>query len=184
MLLHQAYFDVYGAWRALEEAYVAGKVRAIGVSNFDSKQLLDLCTFADVAPMLNQVETHVFWQERPEHAFMQRLGVQHMAWGPFAEGANGFFTNPLLAKIGEKYGKGVGQVALRFLMDEGVVVIPKSSKPARMAENFDVFDFELTEDDREQIRGLDGGKSIILDHHDLEKVEWLLGYIKGSMTAK
>ena len=114
MLLHQCYYDVYGAWRALEEAYAEGKVRAIGVSNFDSKQLMDLCAFAEVSPMLNQVETHVFWQEKPEHAVMQRLGVQHMAWGPFAEGANGFFTNPLLAKIGEKYGKGVGQVALRF----------------------------------------------------------------------
>lgn len=136
MLLHQAYHDVCGAWRALEEAYAEGKVRAIGVSNFDSKQLMDICAFADVAPMLNQVETRVFWQERPEHAVMERLGVQHMAWGPFAEGANGFFANPLLAEIGKKYGKGVGQVALRFLMDEGVVVIPKSSKPARMTENF------------------------------------------------
>jgi diketogulonate reductase-like aldo/keto reductase len=144
---------------------------------------MDLCAFADVKPMLNQVETHVFWQERPEHAVMQRLGVQHMAWGPFAEGANGFFTNPLLAKTGEKYGKGVGQVALRFLMDEGVVVIPKSSKPARMAENFDVFDFELTEDDREQIRGLDGGHSIILDHHNLDTVQFLLDRIRGQIDA-
>ena len=183
MLLHQAYYDVYGAWRALEEAYAEGKVRAIGVSNFDSKQLMDLCAFAEVKPMLNQVETHVFWQEKPEHAVMEKLGVQHMAWGPFAEGANGFFTNPLLAKIGEKYGKGVGQVALRFLMDEGVIVIPKSSKPARMAENFDVFDFELTEDDREQIRGLDAGKSVILDHHNLDTVQFLLDRIKGQIDA-
>jgi len=183
MLLHQCYYDVYGAWRALEEAYAEGKVRAIGVSNFDSKQLMDLCAFAEVKPMLNQVETHVFWQEKPEHAVMVKLGVQHMAWGPFAEGANGFFTNPLLAKIGEKYGKGVGQTALRFLMDEGVIVIPKSSKPARMAENFDVFDFELTEDDCEQIRGLDAGKSIILDHHNLDTVQFLLDRIKGQIDA-
>ncbi len=183
MLLHQAYFDVYGAWRALEDAYEAGKLRAIGVSNFDSKQLMDLCAFARVKPMLNQVETHVFWQERPEHAVMEKLGVQHMAWGPFAEGANGFFTNPLLAEIGAKYGKGVGQTALRFLMDEGVVVIPKSTKPARMAENIDVFDFELSEADREAIRGLDTGKSIILDHHNLASVEFLLGMIQDRHEA-
>ncbi len=183
MLLHQAYFDVYGAWRALEDAYEAGKVRAIGVSNFDSKQLMDLCCFARVRPMLNQVETHVFWQERPEHEVMEKLGVQHMAWGPFAEGANGFFTNPLLAEIGARHGKGVGQVALRFLMDEGVVVIPKSSKPARMAENFDVFDFELTEDDREHIRSLDAGKSIILDHHNLDTVAFLLNMIQERHEA-
>lgn len=183
MLLRQAYHDVCGAWRALEEAYAEGKVRAIGVSNFDSKQLMDICAFADVAPMLNQVETRVFWQERPEHAVMERLGVQHMAWGPFAEGANGFFANPLLAEIGKKYGKGVGQVALRFLMDEGVVVIPKSSKPARMTENFDVFDFELTEGDREQICTLDEGKSIILDHHNLDTVQFLLDRIKGQIDA-
>ena len=184
MLLHQAYYDVYGAWRALEEAYEEGKIRAIGVSNFDSKQLMDLCAFARIKPMLNQVETHVFWQERPEHEVMARLGVQHMAWGPFAEGANGFFTNPLLASIGAKYGKGVGQVALRFLMDEGVVVIPKSSKPARMAQNIDVFDFELTEHDREQIRGLDTGKSIILDHHNLDTVQFLLDRIRPQVEAK
>ena len=183
MLLHQAYFDVYGAWRALEDAYEAGKLRAIGVSNFDSKQLMDLCAFARVKPMLNQVETHVFWQERPEHAVMEQLGVQHMAWGPFAEGANGFFSNPLLSEIGAAHGKGVGQVALRFLMDEGVVVIPKSSKPARMAENIDVFDFELTEDEREAIRGLDTGKSIILDHHDLASVEMLLKVIQDRHEA-
>ena len=183
MLLHQCYFDVYGAWRALEDAYEAGKVRAIGVSNFDSKQLMDICCFARIKPMLNQVETHVFWQQRPEHVIMEKLGVQHMAWGPFAEGANGFFTNPLLQEIGTKYGKGVGQVALRFLMDEGVVVIPKSSKPARMAENFDVFDFELTADDRERIRSLDTGKSIILDHHNLDTVEMLLKVIQDRHEA-
>lgn len=136
MLLRQAYHDVCGAWRALEEAYAEGKVRAIGVSNFESKQLMDICAFADVAP-----------------------------------------------EIGKKYGKGVGQVALRFLMDEGVVVIPKSSKPARMTENFDVFDFELTEGDREQICTLDEGKSIILDHHNLDTVQFLLDRIKGQIDA-
>ncbi|MDI9590425.1 MAG: aldo/keto reductase [Acidobacteriota bacterium] len=174
---------MYGAWRALEEAYTEGKIRAIGVSNFDSKQLMDLCAFAGIKPMLNQVETHVFWQERPEHEVMVRLGVQHMAWGPFAEGANGFFTNPLLSAIGAKYDKSVGQIALRFLMDEGVIVIPKSSKPARMAENIDVFDFELTESDREQIRTLDTGTSLILDHHNLATVQFLLDRIKGQIDA-
>ena len=183
MLLHQCYFDVYGAWRALEDAYKAGKVRAIGVSNFDSKQLLDICSFAEIPPMVNQVETHVFFQEREQHALMEQLGVQHMAWGPFAEGANGFFTNPLLSQIGAKYGKGVGQTALRFLMDEGVIVIPKSSKPARMAENFDVFDFSLTEDDKEQIRSLDGGKAIVFDHHNLDTVGFLINLVKDAAKA-
>ena len=181
MLLHQAYYDVYGAWRALEEAYAEGKVRAIGVSNFDSKQLLDLCTFADVAPMLNQVETHVFWQQKPAHENMQNLGVQHMAWGPFAEGANDFFHNPLLTELGAAHGKGVGQVALRYLIDSGVVVIPKSTKPERMAENIDVFDFELTAAEREQIAALDTEHSICYDHTDLTVVGGLLGFIKSTM---
>lgn len=181
MLLHQAYNDYYGAWRDMERALEEGLVRAIGVSNFDPVRLTDLCTFAKVAPVLNQVETHVFWQQRPAHAQMEKLGVQHMAWGPFAEGANDFFKNPVLAEIGSMYGKSVGQVALRYLMDLGVVVIPKSTKPARMAENIDVFDFALTSADREKIAALDENRSICFDHTNLDTVEYLLGFIRSAM---
>lgn len=181
MLLHQPYNDVFGAWRDMERAYEEGLVRAIGVSNFNPVRLMDICAFAKVAPMVNQVETHVFWQEVPEHENMVSLGVQHMAWGPFAEGYNDFFNNALLAGIGAAHGKSVGQVALRYLMDLGVVVIPKSTKPARMAENFDVFDFELTDDDRAKIATLDTGHSICYDHTDLTVVGGLLKYIKSKM---
>ena len=181
MLLHQPYNDYYGAWRDMERALEEGLVKSIGVSNFDAVRLLDLCTFAKVAPALNQVETHVFWQQKPAHANMDSLGVQHMAWGPFAEGANDFFNNPVLTEIGAKYGKGVGQVALRHLIDAGVVVIPKSTKPARMAENIDVFDFELSAEDHAAIDALDTNASVCYDHTDLTVVGGLLGFIKGSM---
>ena len=181
MLLHQPYYDIYGAWRDMERALVDGLVRAIGVSNFDPVRLLDLCTFAKVSPALNQVETHVFWQQAEAHANMENLGVQHMAWGPFAEGANDFFHNPLLAEIGAAHGKSVGQVALRYLMDSGVVVIPKSTKPERMAENIDVFDFELNDDDRAKIAELDTHKSICFDHTDLTTIGGLLGFIKTQL---
>ena len=181
MLLHQPYNDYYGAWRDMERALEEGLVRSIGVSNFDSVRLLDLCTFAKVPPALKQVETHVFWQQKPAHANMESLSVQHMAWGPFAEGANDFFHNPVLAEIGAKYGKGVGQVALRHLIDSGVVVIPKSTKPERMAENIDVFDFELTPADHAAIDALDTGHSVCYDHTDLTVVGGLLGFIKSTM---
>lgn len=181
MLLHQPYNDYYGAWRDLERAYEEGLVRAIGVSNFDAVRLLDLCTFAKVAPMVNQVETHVFWQQKPAHANMLKLGVQHMAWGPFAEGANNFFANPLLAEVGEAHGKAVGQTALRYLIDSGVVVIPKSTRRERMAENFDVFDFSLTDDEKARIAELDCDHSICYDHTNLETVGGLLGFIKSTM---
>lgn len=184
MLLHQAYNDYYAAWRDMERAYKDGLVRAIGVSNFNSNRLIDLCTFADVKPVVNQVETHVFWTERPEHEVMEKLGVQHMAWGPFAEGANGFFTNPLLTEIGKKYNKGVGQVALRYLMDLGVVVIPKSVHKNRMEENFDVFDFELTDEDKAKIATLDAGKSIVFDHNDPQTVSNLCGLIKQQIAQQ
>lgn len=181
LLLHQPYNDYYAAWRDVERAYEEGLVKAIGVSNFDPTRLLDLCTFAKVAPMVNQVETHVFWQQKPAHANMEKLGVQHMAWGPFAEGMNNFFKNPLLTEIGEAHGKGVGQVALRHLIDSGVVVIPKSTKPARMAENIDVFDFELTDDEHAKIDSLDDNKSICYDHTDTELIGGLLNSIKAML---
>lgn len=183
LLLHQAYNDYYAAWRDVERAYKEGLVKSIGVSNFDPTRLLDLCTFAEVAPMVNQVETHVFWQQKKAHVNMEKLGVAHMAWGPFAEGANNFFQNPLLAEIGKAHGKSVGQVALRFLIDAGVIVIPKSTKPARMAENFDVFDFELTDEERKQIESLDGGKSICYDHTDTELIGGLLNFVKSQING-
>ncbi len=181
MLLHQPFGDYYTAWRDMERALTDGLVRAIGVSNFDPVRLLDLCTFANVPPVLNQVETHVFWQQVEAHANMEALGVQHMAWGPFAEGANDFFHNPLLAEIGAAHSKSIGQVALRYLIDSGVVVIPKSTKPERMAENIDVFDFTLTDGDRARIAELDTHASICFDHSDLTVAGGLLGFIKSQL---
>ena len=181
MLLHQAYNDYHAAWRDMERAYDDGLVRAIGVSNFDPMRLIDLCTFARVAPMVNQIETHVFWQQRAAHANMERLGVAHMGWGPFAEGANGFFENPLLAEIAAKHGKSVGQVALRYQLDQGVIVIPKTVRAERMAENFDVFDFALDDDDRERIAELDCGRSLCFDHTDTQLIGGLLQMVKGQI---
>ena len=173
MLLHQAYNDYHAAWRDMERAYEEGLVRAIGVSNFDPTRLLDICTFAKVAPMVNQVETHVFWQQHYAHQNMENLGVAHMAWGPFAEGANGFFSNPLLAQIGERY-----------LMDLGVIVIPKSTHRERMEENFDVFDFELTDEDKAKIAELDCDRSICYDHRDVQLIGGLLQLVKGQIAAQ
>lgn len=184
MLLHQGYGDYYGAWRDLEKAYEEGKVRAIGVSNFDANRILDICTFATVKPMVDQVETHVFWQQREARAVMEKMGVKPMAWSPFAEGANGFFTNPMLTEIGKKYGKSPAQVALRYLMDLGVIVIPKSTHRERMDQNLAVFDFELTDEDRSQIATLDGNKSIVFDHRDMKLIGgWLAGFASGRKQA-
>ncbi|MGN0083994.1 MAG: aldo/keto reductase [Atopobiaceae bacterium] len=184
MLLHQGYGDYYGAWRDLEKAYEEGKVRAIGVSNFDANRILDICTFATVKPMVDQVETHVFWQQREARAVMEKMGVKPMAWSPFAEGANGFFTNPMLTEIGKKYGKSPAQVALRHLMDLGVIVIPKSTHRERMDQNLAVFDFELTDEDRSQIATLDGNKSIVFDHRDMKLIGgWLAGFASGRKQA-
>ena len=184
MLLHQAYNDYNAAWRDMERAYKDGLVRAIGVSNFDPTRLLDICTFAEVAPMVNQVETHVFWQQHYAHESMENLGVAHMAWGPFAEGANNFFQNPLLSEIGQAHGKSVGQVALRYLLDLGVIVIPKSTHKERMDENFDVFDFDLTEDEKAKIAELDCNRSICYDHADVQLIGGLLNLVKGQIEAQ
>jgi 2,5-diketo-D-gluconate reductase A len=181
MLLHQPYNDYHAAWRDLEKAKAQRLIRSIGVSNFEPVRLADLCVFADEQPVVNQVETHVFWQQRAAHANMERLGVQHMAWGPFAEGANNFFKNPLLAEIGEQHGKGVGQVALRYLIDQGVIVIPKSQHKERMEQNIDVFDFELTDEERTRIAALDGDKSLIWDHSNVELIGSWLASVKEAM---
>ena len=181
MLLHQPYNDYYGAWRDLEKALDQGLVRSIGVSNFNPNRLLDICSFSKVKPMVNQVETHVFWQQHAAHENMERLGVAHMAWGPFAEGANGFFSDPLLSEIGKEHGKGVGQVALRYLIDSGVIVIPKSTHKERMEENFDVFDFELSDDEKKLVAGMDLDRALVYDHDDLQLIGGLIDRIKGMM---
>ena len=157
----------------MEEAYKEGKLRAIGVSNFYPDRLIDLCQFAEIAPMVNQVETHVFQQQRTAHEYMKKYGVQHEAWGPFAEGKKNCFTNPVLVEIGEKYRKTAAQTALRFLIQSDVVVIPKSTHKERMEQNLDVFDFSLSEADMEAIRTLDEGKSLFFDHYDPFTVEML-----------
>ncbi|MGI6233243.1 MAG: aldo/keto reductase [Prevotella sp.] len=178
MLLHQPFGDRYNAYRALEAAYKAGKVRAIGVSNFYPDHLIDLCHFNDIIPAVNQIETHVFTQQQEARKYMDELGVRHMAWGPLAEGKNGFFTNTTLRTIGEKYGKTGPQVALKYLLQRGVIVIPKSTHKERMAQNLDLFDFELSSEDMEAIRQLDLGKPVIMpSHHDPEITKMFMGFV-------
>ena len=166
LLIHQPFGDYYGTYRAMEEAYKAGKLRAIGVSNFYPDRLIDLCQFVEVTPAVNQVETHVFQQQKTAHEYMEKYGVQHESWGPFAEGRKDFFSNPVLTEIGRKYGKSSAQTALRFLLQSNVVVIPKSTHKERMAQNIDVFDFTLSEADMEAIRRLDEGESLFFSHYD------------------
>ena len=176
MLLHQPFCDRYGAYRALEEAYREGKLRAIGVSNFYPDHLIDLASNVEVKPMVNQVETHVFDQQMEAKKYMDELDCRIMSWGPLAEGLNGFFTNELLGEIGKKYGKSIPQVALRWLLQRGVIIIPKSTHKERMAENLNIFDFELTADDMAQILTLDTGKSLFFDHHDGEVTKMFMGW--------
>ena len=173
LLIHQPFGDYYGTYRAMEEAYKAGKLRAIGVSNFYPDRLIDLCQFVEVTPAVNQVETHVFQQQKTAHEYMEKYGVQHESWGPFAEGRKDFFSNPVLTDIGRKYGKSSAQTALRFLLQSNVVVIPKSTHKERMAQNIDVFDFTLSEADMEAIRKLDEGESLFFSHYDPATVEML-----------
>ena len=173
LLIHQPFGDYYGTYRAMEEAYKAGKLRAIGVSNFYPDRLIDLCQFVEVTPAVNQVETHVFQQQKTAHEYMEKYGVQHESWGPFAEGRKDFFSNPVLTEIGRKYGKSSAQTALRFLLQSNVVVIPKSTHKERMAQNIDVFDFTLSEADMEAIRKLDESESLFFSHYDPATVEML-----------
>lgn len=168
MLLHQPYCDRYGAYRDLENAYKAGKLRAIGVSNFFPDHLVDLASNMEIAPMVNQMETHVFDQQRETRRFMDELGTRLMAWAPLAEGANDLFSNPTLTQIGEKHGKTAAQVALRWLLQNDVIIIPKTVHKQRMQENLNLFDFELDADDMQAIATLDTGHSLFLDHHDGE----------------
>lgn len=177
LLIHQPFGDYYGTYRAMEEAYRAGKVRAIGVSNFYPDRYLDLCHFAEVTPAVNQVETHVFQQQKIAKEYMKKNGTQIMSWEPFAEGKNDYFNNPTLKEIGEKYGKSTAQTALRFLLQSDVVVIPKSVHRNRMEENFNVFDFTLSEEDMARIEALDGGKSLFFSHYDPATVEWFMSIV-------
>ena len=178
LLIHQPFNDYYGTYRAMEEAYKAGKLRAIGVSNFYPDRFIDLAEFCDIKPMVNQVETHVFNQQRRPQEIMKEYGTQIMSWGPFAEGRNNFFTNPVLKVIGEKYGKSVAQTALRFLIQRDVVVIPKSTHKERMEQNLDVFDFSLSAEDMETIGKLDKGESLFFSHYAPETVKWLTSFGK------
>ena len=182
MLIHQPFGDYYGAYRAMEEAYKAGKLRAIGVSNFYPDRLIDLCQFAEVSPMVNQVETHVFQQQKAAHEVMKKYGVQHEAWGPFAEGKKSCFTNPVLVEIGQNHGKTAAQTALRFLIQSDVVVIPKSTHKERMEQNLDVFDFTLSDAEMDAIRALDAGKSLFFDHYDPATVEMLTNMGKARIV--
>lgn len=172
-LIHQPFGDYYGAWRAMEELYEDGKVRAIGVSNFDDARLADLIINNKVAPVLNQVETHPFFQQKIAIENMKKYGVQIESWGPFAQGGKNIFTNPTLVEIAEAHRKSVGQVVLRWHIQRGVVVIPKSTNSNRMKQNLDVFDFELTNEDMEKIASLDLGHSELIDYLQAASAEML-----------
>ena len=172
-LIHQPFGDVFGAWRAMEELYREGRIRAIGVSNFYPDRLQDLILHNEVAPAVNQVETHPFHQQTAAAEFMRTKGVQIESWAPFAEGKNGLFSNEVLLAVAARYKKTVAQVVLRWLIQRGVVCIPKSVHAERIAENFDVFGFALDAEDMAVIASLDRPESSFLDHRDPETVEWL-----------
>jgi diketogulonate reductase-like aldo/keto reductase len=172
-LIHQPYGDVYGAWRAMQELYRAGRIKAIGVSNFYPDRVMDFIVHNDIAPAVNQVETHPFHQQIETQQFLQENNVQIESWGPFAEGKNNIFHNAVLLAIAEKHGKSVAQVILRWLTQRGVVAIPKSVRKERMAENFNVFDFELSADEMNAIAALDSKQSAFFDHRDPAMVKWL-----------
>lgn len=172
MLLHQPFSDYYGAWRALEDLYEEGKLRAIGISNFYPDRMVDIASFARIRPMVNQVETHPYNQQITAKQYMDKYNVQIEAWAPFGEGRGGLFEDAVLQEIGKKYGKSTAQVMLRWHIQRGVVVIPKSVHYERIEENFNVFDFELTSDDMEKIAALDKAESSFFSHYDPAMVEW------------
>ena len=183
-LLHQPYGDVIGAWKALEEAYHAGKIRAIGVSNFYADQLKNLILTCDVKPVINQIEVNPWYQQKQEIKLNQAEDVRVEAWAPFAEGKHNIFQNEVLAEIRQKYGKANGQVILRWLMQRGIVVIPKSVHKNRMEENFDVFDFELSDEDMQTIAKLDKNESQFFDHRDPETIEQIFGSSLAQLKQK
>lgn len=176
ILLHQPFCDRYGAYRALQDAYREGKVRAIGVANFYPDHFIDLAENMDIVPAVNQVETHVFCQQQKAQVIMQVYGTQIMSWGPFAEGRNNLFGNTTLKEIAERHNKTVAQVALRWLLQRGVVIIPKTTHVERMKENYDIFDFVLSDDDMDLIATLDTGNSLFFDHHSAEAARMFMGW--------
>jgi 2,5-diketo-D-gluconate reductase A len=170
-LIHQPYGDLYGSWRAMQELYREGRIRAIGVSNFHPDRLMDLIVHNEIVPAVNQIETHPFHQQIEAHQFMRENGVQHESWGPFAEGKNEIFKNELLRSIGAKHGKSIAQVIVRWLVQRGIVAIPKSVRKERMEENFAVFDFELSAEDMQAVVALDSKTSSFFDHRDPKMVK-------------
>lgn len=179
LLIHQPFGDYYGTYRAMERAYHEGKVRAIGVSNFYPDRFIDLQAHVEVKPAVNQVETHVFNQQKVAQEYMQKYGCQIMSWGPFAEGRNDFFSNATLQDIGKKHGKTLAQVALRFLLQRGVVIIPKSTHKERMEENLNIFDFELCSEEMKQIEALDLKHSLFFSHYEPSVVELFMQWEKS-----
>ena len=177
LLIHQPFGDYYGTYRAMEELYHQGKLRAIGVSNFGPDRYLDIQHFSEIKPAVNQIETHVFQQQKVAKEYLQKYGCQIESWGPFAEGRKDMFTNPVLTEIGKKYGKTAAQTALRFLLQSDVVIIPKSTHKDRMQQNFDLFDFTLTAEDMAAIEALDGGESLFFSHYDPKTVEWFMSIL-------
>jgi 2,5-diketo-D-gluconate reductase A len=174
-LVHQPFGDYYGSWRALEKLNGAGLARAIGVSNFYPDRLVDLQLHSDITPMVNQIEAHPYFQRIEDHEVMAEIGTQFESWGSFAEGRNGIFEDATIAAIGAGHGKSVAQVILRWMIQRGVVTIPKSVRAGRMAENIDVFDFALTDDEMTRIAGLDGGQSVFFDHRTAAAARMLGG---------
>lgn len=172
-LIHQPYGDIHGSWRAMEELYKAGKIKAIGISNFHPDRVVDLMAFNEIVPAVNQIETHPFNQQIETQKFLQENNIQIQSWASFAEGKNDLFKNELLASIGKKYNKSIAQVVLRWLTQRGVAVIPKSVKKERMIENKNVFDFELSAEDINAIQTLDTKESLFFSHRDPEMVKWL-----------
>ena len=173
-LIHQPFGDYYGSWRAMEELYEDKKIRAIGVCNFYPDRLMDLAEHNKIKPAVNQIETHPFFQREFDNEIIKNYGTQIESWGPFAEGRNNIFTNPILSEIGKKYNKSVAQVILRWLTQRNAVVIPKSVHKERMIENFNIFDFELSEDDMNKIKSMDTNKSLFFSHSDVEIVKFLI----------
>jgi 2,5-diketo-D-gluconate reductase A len=172
-LIHQPYGDVFGSWRAMQELYNQGKIKAIGVANFHPDRVMDLIVNSGFTPAINQIETHPFCQQIETQSFLDKNNVQIQSWGPFAEGKNDIFKNELLGSIGKKYNKRIAQVILRWLTQRGIIVIPKSVRKERMVENFNIFDFELSADDLQAIAALDTNESLFFDHRNPEMVKWL-----------
>ncbi|MBC1954528.1 aldo/keto reductase [Listeria welshimeri] len=173
LLIHQPYNDVYGAWMAMEELQAQGKIKAIGVSNFGVDRVIDLAVFNDVTPQVNQIEINPFQQQSKNIDVLQKEGVAVEAWAPFAEGKNDIFNNPVLTKIGMKYEKSAAQVILRWLVEQDIIVLAKSVKPERMAQNLNIFDFELNEEDKAEIATLNQGESQFFSHSDPEMIKWM-----------